>query len=147
MRWTERIIKSNVFVYESPSRLATERVTTTVSGVTLTGTLPARTFSPWSRLFRKSVLGSVVMLLIWSSALFRYGTKSMLKGRPAITVWTGGAPDPDGDGLGLGTIEAEAPDPEGGSAFDVGMTGCDASDVPASLDGGERGGRDSEAVE
>lgn len=57
------------------------------------------------------------------------------------------APEPDGDGVALGTTEGENPEPDGGSTFEVGTGGCDAGDVPASLDGGERGGRDGDAVE
>lgn len=57
------------------------------------------------------------------------------------------APEPDCDGVGLGTTEGEIPEPEVGNTFEVGTGGCDAGDVAASLDGGERGGRDGDAVE
>lgn len=61
------------------------------------------------------------MPLIRSTALFRYGDSSMLKGRPATTVWIGFAPEPDGDGVALGTPETGDPDPEGGNTFEVGL--------------------------
>lgn len=57
------------------------------------------------------------------------------------------APEPDGDGVALGTAEGDNPEPEGVNTFEVGTGGCDAGDVPASLDGGDRGGRDGDAVD
>lgn len=79
----------------------------------------------------------MVIPLIRSTALFRYGDKSMLKGRPATTVCIGFAPEPDGDGVALGTPETG--DPEGGNTFEVGL-------VPDSPGDGGRGGSDGDAV-
>lgn len=121
----------------------TERVTVTVVAVAETGTVPARSLNPRSTLFRKSVFGFVVILSIWSSALLRYCDKDMLKGWPAMTVWTGFEPVPDADGVALGTPLAGDPEAEGGNAIDVGTTGGDTLEVPATLAGGERGGSDA----
>lgn len=52
-----------------------------------------------------------------------YCTRFMLKPWPAMTVWVGFAPEPDDDGVTLGKPEARDPDSEGGSTFEVGMTG------------------------
>lgn len=59
-----------------------------------------------------------------------------------MTVWVGPAPDADGGGATLGVPEVGDPDSEDGNAFEVGTTGGDTGDVPASLAVGERGGRD-----
>jgi hypothetical protein len=111
--------------------------------MTVTGTVPERTLSTRSTLFKKAVLGFVVMLLISSSGLLRYGIKGILKLLPAMTVWIGFAPEADGDGATLGEPEAGDPGPEDGNTFEVGITGGDTADVPASLAEGDRGVRDA----
>lgn len=59
-----------------------------------------------------------------------------MKGVPAMTVWIGFAPDADGDGARLGEPdEGGEPDAEDGNTFEVGITGVDSREVPASLGG------------
>lgn len=114
------------------------KVTSTRPATASSGAVPLICFEAGLRApSRKDVPGLVVILVISSRGLLRYGIKGMLKGVPAIIVWIGPAPDADGDGATLGEPLAEGRESEAddGNTFDVGMTSVDPGAVPTSLDG------------